>query len=73
MGDDSKAVSAARGASFLWMQTVFSAVARIVAFAFFARLISVNQMGVFTILSLAYNGATTLMGLGLSSVVTKLA
>ena len=41
------------------------------AFAFFARLISVDEMGVFTILSLASSAASALMGLGLSSVVTK--
>jgi O-antigen/teichoic acid export membrane protein len=42
-----------------------------VAFAFFARLISVEEMGVFTILNLANSAATTFMGLGMSNVVTK--
>jgi O-antigen/teichoic acid export membrane protein len=42
-----------------------------VAFAFFARLISVGQMGVFTILSVGSSAASGIMGLGLSSVVTK--
>lgn len=65
------AVSAARGVSYLWLQNIISSVARLAAFAFFARLISVDQMGVFTILSLANTAASTLMGLGLSSVVTK--
>jgi O-antigen/teichoic acid export membrane protein/sporulation protein YlmC with PRC-barrel domain len=64
-------VSAGRGVSYLWLQNVVSSAARVVAFAFFARLISVDEMGVFTILSLAYSGAGVLMGLGLSSVVTK--
>ena len=64
-------VSAARGVSYLWLQNIVSSVARVVAFAFFARLISVDQMGVFTILSLANNGASALAGLGLYSVVTK--
>jgi O-antigen/teichoic acid export membrane protein len=71
MNEASHAVSAAKGVSYLWLQNILSSLARIVAFAFFARLISVQEMGVYTILSLAYTGATTLMGLGLSSVVTK--
>jgi O-antigen/teichoic acid export membrane protein len=64
-------VSAARGVSYLWLQTIVSAVARIVAFVFFARLISVGDMGLFTILNLASGGASVLVGLGTSSVVTK--
>jgi O-antigen/teichoic acid export membrane protein len=71
LGEGSNAVSAARGVSYLWLQNIVSSIARIVAFAFFARLISVDEMGVYTILSLAYTGASALMGLGLSSVVTK--
>ena len=71
MGEVSNAVSAARGVSYLWLQTILSALARIVAFAFFARLISVDEMGVYTILSLAYSAASALMGLGMASVVTK--
>ena len=67
----SNAVSAARGVSYLWLQNIISSVARVVAFAFFARLISVDQMGVYTILVLAYSGALALMGLGMSNVVTK--
>jgi O-antigen/teichoic acid export membrane protein len=64
-------VFAARGVSYLWLQSVITSISRVVAFAFFARLISVDQMGIFTILSLATGGASMLMGLGLSSVVTK--
>jgi O-antigen/teichoic acid export membrane protein len=64
-------VSAARGVSYLWLQNIVSSLARIVAFAFFARLISVDEMGIYTILSLAYSGGQALMGLGLSSVITK--
>ena len=71
MNDESNAVSAARGVSVLGLQEIVSSVARIVAFAVFARLISVAQMGVFTILTLANAGASAVMGLGLSSVVTK--
>ena len=71
MREESNAVSAAKGSSFLWLQNILSSIARIVAFAFFARLISVDEMGVYTILSLAYNAASILMGLGLSSLVTK--
>jgi O-antigen/teichoic acid export membrane protein len=69
--EGSNAVSAARGVSYLWLQTVASSVVQVVAFAFFARLISVEEMGVFTILNLAYTGASALMGLGVSSVTTK--
>jgi O-antigen/teichoic acid export membrane protein len=64
-------VSAARGVSYLWLYVIVSSLAKIVAFAFFARLISVSEMGVFAILNLAYAGASALGGLGLSSVVTK--
>jgi O-antigen/teichoic acid export membrane protein len=71
LAEGSNAVSAARGVSYLGLQNIVSSVARIVAFAFFARLISVDEMGIFTILSLAYSGASALMGLGLVSVVTK--
>jgi O-antigen/teichoic acid export membrane protein len=65
------AVSTGRGVSYLWLQNVVSSVAKVVAFAFFARIISVNEMGVFTILNLASSAATTFMGLGMTSVVTK--
>jgi len=71
LGEAPNAVSAARGVSYLWLQNILSSVARIVAFALFARVISVDEMGVFTILSLAYSGASAVMGLGLSYVVTK--
>ena len=69
--EGSSAVAAARGVSYLWLQTIVSSIVRIVAFAFFARLISVDEMGVYTILNLANIGASVFMGLGLSSVVTK--
>jgi O-antigen/teichoic acid export membrane protein len=71
LGEMSGAVSVARGVSYLWLQVIVSSVARIVAFAFFARLISVDEMGVYTILTLAYNGALALLTLGLSNIVTK--
>jgi len=71
LGEESNAVSVARGASYLGVQSIASSVAKIVAFAFFARLISVDEMGVFAILSLASTGALTLIGLGLANVVTK--
>ncbi len=71
LGERPTLVSAARGVSYLWLQTIASSVAQIVAFAFFARLISVDEMGVYTILNLAYGGASALMGLGVSSVTTK--
>jgi O-antigen/teichoic acid export membrane protein len=65
------AVSTGRGVSYLWLQNIVTSVAKVVAFVFFARLISVDEMGVFTILSLASSAATTFMGLGMLSVVTK--
>jgi len=71
LGEGATVVSAARGVSYLWLQTIVSSVARIVAFVFFARLISVDEMGVYTILNLAYGGASVLMGLGMQSIVTK--
>jgi len=71
LGETSSAVSAGRGVSYLWLQIIVSSVARIVAFAFFARLISVSEMGIFAILNLASGGASALIGLGFSSVVTK--
>ncbi|MGD0424219.1 MAG: oligosaccharide flippase family protein [Candidatus Bathyarchaeia archaeon] len=71
MGEGSNAVSAGRGVSYLWLQIIATSVAQILAFAFFARLISVDEMGVFTILNLANGGASALIGLGVSSVTTK--
>jgi len=71
LGERATLVSAGRGISYLWLQNIAASFAQIVAFAFFARLISVGEMGVFTILSLASNGASALMGLGVSSVTTK--
>jgi len=71
LGEGSNAISAARSVSYLWLQTITQSVAQVVAFAFFARLISVGEMGAYTILSLASNGASALMGLGVSSVTTK--
>ena len=71
MGEGTTVVSAARGVSYLWSQTIVTSVARIVAFVFFARLISVDEMGVFTILNLAIGGASALVGLGMQSVITK--
>ena len=65
------AVSTARGASYLWLQNIVSSVARIAAFALFARLIPVEEMGVYTILSLAFNAANVFTVLGLPSIVTK--
>ena len=65
------AASAARGVSYLWLQNGVSLIARVVAFAFFARLISVEQMGVFTILTLASSAASTFMGLGFTGIVIK--
>jgi len=64
-------VSAGRGVSYLGLQNIVSSISRVVAFAFFARLISVEDMGVFTILTLAYGAASAFMSLGLPSVVTK--
>ena len=71
LGEGTTVVSAARGVSYLWLQNIVLSVAKIVAFIFFARLISVDEMGVFTILGLAYNGVSTLAGLGMSNVVIK--
>ena len=72
MGEVSRnAVFAGRGVSYLGLQNIASSVAKVVAFAFFARLISVDEMGIYTILTLAYSASSTLMGLGMSSVVTK--
>lgn len=65
------AVSTGRGVSYLGLQNLISSLGRIVAFAFFARLITVQQMGVFTILSLAIGVASTITGLGLNNIVTK--
>lgn len=71
MNREPYAVLAARGTFYLWLQTIIASIARAAAFVVFARLISVEQMGVYTILTLANAAASTLMGLGLSSVVIK--
>jgi O-antigen/teichoic acid export membrane protein len=53
------------------LQNLLSAVARVVAFAVFARLISVEEMGIYTILVLGYSAASVFFVLGMTSVVTK--
>ena len=45
--------------------------AKIVALVFFARLISVEDMGLYTILLLGFSAASAFMSLGLPSIVTK--
>jgi O-antigen/teichoic acid export membrane protein len=65
------AVSTGRGVSYLWLQNIAISLSQVIAFAFFARLISVEDMGVFTILTLAYSAAGAFMSLGLPNIVTK--
>jgi O-antigen/teichoic acid export membrane protein len=65
------AVSTGRGVSYLGLQNIAASLSQVFALAFFARLISVENMGVFTILTLAYSAASAFMGLGLPTIVIK--
>ena len=65
------AVKVARGASYLWTQTLVTNLIGMVAFAFTARLISTSQMGLLAILSLVLNLAQLIAPLSLPSAVAR--
>jgi O-antigen/teichoic acid export membrane protein len=50
--DSKPAVTVSRGASYLTIQTLITSAAQVVAFAVLARIITVKEMGVLTVLSL---------------------
>jgi len=66
------AVIGARGASYLGLQNIVTLVAQIVSFGILARMISVPDMGVLTILMTALTGLQVISNLGLGNVITKL-
>jgi O-antigen/teichoic acid export membrane protein len=71
MRERASAVHAARGASYLWAQTLITTLIGIVAFAFIARLISTSQMGLLAILSLVLSLAQLVAPLALPSAITR--
>jgi O-antigen/teichoic acid export membrane protein len=71
MGERASAVQVARGASYLWMQTLITTLIGIVAFAFIARLISTSQMGLLAILSLVLSLAQLVAPLALPSAIAR--
>jgi len=71
MGERTSAVQVAKGASYLWMQTLTTTMIQAVAFAFIARLISTSQMGLLAILALILGVAQLAAPLALPSAVTR--
>jgi O-antigen/teichoic acid export membrane protein len=71
MGEQTPAVQVARGASYLWMQTLATTTVGVVAFAFIARLISTSQMGLLAILSLMLSLAQLTAPLALPNAITR--
>jgi O-antigen/teichoic acid export membrane protein len=71
MGERASAVGVARGASYLWMQTLVTTLIGVVAFAFIARLISTSQMGLLAILSLVLSFAQLVAPLALPSAIVR--
>jgi len=66
------AIAGARGASLLGLQNVATLGASIISFAILARIISVTQMGILTILTTALTAIQVISNLGLGNVITKL-
>jgi O-antigen/teichoic acid export membrane protein len=71
MGERASAVRVARGASYLWMQTLITTLIGIVGFAIIARLISTSQMGLLAILSLVLSLGQLVAPLALPSAVVR--
>lgn len=71
MIEQASAANVAKGTSYFWTQTIFSAIVQIVAFAFVARLISTSEMGVFAILSLIVALAQLVAPLALPWAITR--
>jgi O-antigen/teichoic acid export membrane protein len=71
MGEGTSAVQVARGASYLWMQTLGTTLVQVVAFAFIARLISTSQMGLLAVLSLMLGLAQLVAPLALPNAITR--
>jgi O-antigen/teichoic acid export membrane protein len=71
MSERASAVQVARGASYLWIQTLSTTLMQVVAFAFVARLISTSQMGVLAILSLVLGLAQLTAPLALPSAIAR--
>jgi O-antigen/teichoic acid export membrane protein len=69
-GDLASAVSVSRGASYLTIQTVITAVAQVLSFAVLARLITPSEVGILAILSLIIALAQTLNGTAVSQATT---
>jgi O-antigen/teichoic acid export membrane protein len=71
MGERTQAVEVARGVSYLWMQIFATNLTGVVGFAFLARLISTNQMGMLAILSLILSLAQLIAPLALPNAITR--
>ena len=65
------AIAAARGASYLTLQNLACLTAQIVAFGILARMITVSEMGLLTILTTALAAAQVVVNLGLPAIIAK--
>ncbi len=70
--EQSSSIVVARGASYLSLQLIVSALGRIVTFAYIVRIITVANVGLLTVLLTALAGIQTIINLGLGKVVTKI-
>ena len=66
------AIAAARGASYLALQNLVCLTVQIIAFGLLARMITVTEMGLLTILTTALAAAQVVVNLGLPSIIAKL-
>ena len=69
-GNLTSAVTVSRGASYLTIQTIITAVAQALAFAILARLITPSEVGILAILSLIQAFASALNGTAFSQAAT---
>ena len=65
------ALRVARGASYLWTQTIAKTLVQVVAFAFIARLISTTEMGLLAVLTLVVGLAQLIVALALPSAIVR--
>jgi O-antigen/teichoic acid export membrane protein len=65
------AIGVARGATFLITQTIVNALISVAAFAFIARALTRENMGILAVLTIVASGAQVLSGLGVASTATQ--
>ena len=71
MSQNDEAVKVARGASFIFIQNIGSAIVQILSFALIARIISQADLGITAALILILSIFNTITNLGLPNIVAK--